>query len=152
MGEAMLNLGDFDTAGHFYQEAYDAAATKFADLKAARRNARWLIDYWIAEGKLEESDRGLIDKWLPIPSVDCSSLRPSDDVKGIASVLARGNGLVMLLNQQETALLAWDRRSSVAWFPVPLHRLTTHPALPIWAGIEADRHLQVVKLEGQKTG
>lgn len=69
LGEAALNFGDIEEAGNYYQQAYEAAPMNFGDLNTTRRHARWLLDYWIAEGRLESSGSGLLDQWLPIPHV-----------------------------------------------------------------------------------
>jgi len=42
LGEAALNLGDFDEAGTYYQAAYQAAPRNFGDLNTTRRQAGWL--------------------------------------------------------------------------------------------------------------
>ncbi len=69
IGEAALNLGDIETAGRHYQDAHAAAPRNFADLNSTRRHARWLIEHWIKAGRLSESDTGLLDQWLPLPTV-----------------------------------------------------------------------------------
>lgn len=38
----------------------------------------------------------------------------------------------------------------VAWFPIPLTRIMTHPSGRIWAGVE-NNHLRIVALEGGET-
>ena len=69
LGEAALNLGEFEQAAGYYRQAYEAAPTNYGDLNSTRRHARWLLDYWIAQRKLQDSDAGLLDDWLPIPGV-----------------------------------------------------------------------------------
>jgi class 3 adenylate cyclase/tetratricopeptide (TPR) repeat protein len=69
LGEASLNLGDFEQAGNFYRQAYEAAPRNFGDLNTTRRHARWLIDWWIDNGRVQDIDRDLLDNWLPIPKV-----------------------------------------------------------------------------------
>jgi class 3 adenylate cyclase len=69
LGEATLNLGDFEQAADFYRQAYKAGPMNYGDLNSTRRHVRLLLDYWIAHEKLAKSDAALIDDWLPIPSV-----------------------------------------------------------------------------------
>lgn len=69
LGEAALSLGEFDVAGDYYRQAYEVAPKNFGDLNSTRRHARWLLDYWIATGRLESGEVALLDEWLPIPTV-----------------------------------------------------------------------------------
>lgn len=69
LGEAALNLSDFDEAGQYYREAYAAAPKNFGDLNSTRRHARWLLNDAIARQTLKASDAGLLDQWMPIPRV-----------------------------------------------------------------------------------
>jgi class 3 adenylate cyclase/tetratricopeptide (TPR) repeat protein len=69
LGEVALNLGELDEAGQHYQAAYQAAPRNFGDINTTRRQAGWLLDYWTTQGRLSNTDAGLLDQWLPIPRV-----------------------------------------------------------------------------------
>ncbi|MDG2224109.1 MAG: TRAFs-binding domain-containing protein [Rubripirellula sp.] len=69
LGEVALNQGDFEEAGRHYGHAQSLAKLNYGDLNVTRRHARWLLDYWIHRGDLQEEDRGRLAQWLPISPV-----------------------------------------------------------------------------------
>ena len=69
LGEASLNLGDFDLAATCYRKVYEAAPRNFGDLNTARRHAGWLLEWWNDHGGMQEVEPGLLDEWMPISKV-----------------------------------------------------------------------------------
>jgi class 3 adenylate cyclase len=69
LGEVGLNLGDFEFAEQYYRQAVQAADKNFGDINSTRRHARWLLEFWIEDGRLTKADRARLDEWLPIPKV-----------------------------------------------------------------------------------
>ncbi|MGB0597787.1 MAG: TRAFs-binding domain-containing protein [Rubripirellula sp.] len=69
LGEVALSQGDFEEAARHYTHAQTLAKLNYGDLNVTRRHARWLLDYWIHRGDLQEEDRAKLDQWLPISPV-----------------------------------------------------------------------------------
>ena len=78
---------------------------------------------------------------------DCLDVIPGHgDVQAIAAGLPQFP-LRALSQGEETLVERVDSRQPVAFFPVSLKRITTHPNGRTWAGVSG-RHLYIITLEG----
>jgi WD40 repeat protein len=68
----------------------------------------------------------------------------------VAAIAAGGNAFPWraLWRGQETLIVPVAGGDPIAWFPVPLEHITTHPSGRIWAG-SVRNHLYIIKLEGE---
>tara|TARA_R110002072_G_scaffold155657_2_gene306099 strand:+ start:159157 stop:161577 length:2421 start_codon:yes stop_codon:yes gene_type:complete len=69
LGEAALNLGNFEQAENYYSKVYKAAPGNFGDLITVRRHARWLLEWWRDHGNVHAVEPGVLDEWIPISKV-----------------------------------------------------------------------------------
>ena len=69
LGEAALNLGDFEQAEIYYRQVYDTAPRNFGDLITVRRHAGWLLEWWRDHGSANAVEPGVLDEWMPISKV-----------------------------------------------------------------------------------
>jgi len=92
------------------------------------------------------SEEGRVHVWDAHTGQRLEVVESGSDVKSIGTVAAKV-GLRAIASAHETVIVQTEDGKPVAWFPIALGHIVSHPSGRAWAGAVAN-HLYIISLEG----